>query len=72
MKTVYTEYLKNREVRFTTSPVVAEDWPPMHREPRVEILSDGRAWLYHGLDGVWAWSIIGNFDEAMRRMMEEA
>lgn len=71
MKTIYTQYLPNREVRFTTEPFVSEDWPKAYRVPRVEVLSDGKAWLYHAVDGDFAWSIIGNLDKALEIMMKE-
>lgn len=76
MKAIYTEYLPNREVRFSTKRSAAygwevtEDWPPEIRMPRVEILSDGQVWLYHELDGVFAWSTMRNLDEALRWLVE--
>lgn len=70
MKIIYTEYLTNGEVRFTTSPFT-EDWPKFNRKPRVEILSDGQVWMYHEQEGVYAWSIINNIDKAINRLIEE-
>lgn len=69
MKPLYTQYLSNGEVRITAFPFISEDWPKACRKPRVEILQDGKAWLYHELDGVFAWSIMPTLDDALRAMV---